>query len=80
MMHSLGPRQAADVPGRHVPPAHLRCRDRRTCRRKALEISKGWDFHAIVVENDPLVIAGVDVWQNEWRPVGVSHGGWTVNC
>jgi hypothetical protein len=34
-----------------------------------VEVSKGWEFRAIVVEGDPVVISGVDLWQGRWEPV-----------
>ncbi|MEV0950405.1 hypothetical protein [Promicromonospora sp. NPDC050249] len=34
-----------------------------------MEVSQGWEFRAIVVDGDPAVIAGVDLWQKHWEPV-----------
>lgn len=34
-----------------------------------MEVSQGWELRAIVVDGDPVVIAGVDVWQVQWEPV-----------
>jgi hypothetical protein len=34
-----------------------------------MDISTGWELRAIVVDGDPVVIAGVDVWQKQWEPV-----------
>lgn len=36
-----------------------------------MEVSAGWQLRAIVVDGDPVVIAGVDVWQKRWEPVRV---------
>lgn len=33
--------------------------------------SSGWEFRAIVVEGEPVDIAGIDPWRVEWEPVPV---------
>lgn len=36
-----------------------------------MQVSRGWEFRAVVVEGDPVAIAGIDVWQKRWEPVRV---------
>jgi hypothetical protein len=36
-----------------------------------VDISKGWEFRAIVIEGDPVDIAGINPWKVEWEPVPV---------
>lgn len=37
-----------------------------------VDVSKGWEFRAVVVEGDPVDVAGIDPWKVEWEslPVG----------
>jgi hypothetical protein len=36
-----------------------------------VDVSRGWEFRAIVGDRDPVAIAGVDPWQVKWEPVPV---------
>lgn len=38
-----------------------------------MDVSKGWDFLAITIEGDPVDLAGMNVWEVEWKPVPVGN-------
>lgn len=44
-----------------------------TCERlTGMDVSKGWEHRATVVEGEPVQIAGIDPWNVEWTAVPVT--------